>query len=269
MLETAPNTGRKLTTSQDLGRKLTASQVILLAAYDLFLTNDGKEFSEWDLTLAAWALDRFRFGLRGHANIYPDHKRVSMEIMGQKSSNPVNQGYFEKLRPNYYKLTQFGADAARKLREPVHVPNTVSISLLSVDNRYVIPDYVVHPSFKMWLQNPEEPREWVDAARFIYHGGMTVAGSTIFTAAQALETIKTHAQACLDFCSLHSCDSVTYCTGYIKVDISIKDIAELLDFIQALKYRFPECRQALDYRADGDESFLEKKVAIPCTLLPH
>ena len=102
-------------------QKLTASETVLLAAADL--TADGKqEFSEWDLTVAAWALDRQRFGLRGYAISHPDHKRVMMEIMGKKASSPVQQKYLEKTRPNYYRLTPLGKAIAAGLRSDPRTP---------------------------------------------------------------------------------------------------------------------------------------------------
>ena len=97
-------------------QKFTAVQIVLLAADDL--TKAGNlEFSEWDLTVAAWSRDRFRFGLRGYAQRYPDHKRVMMEIMGQKPNSPVFRKLFEKVRPNYYRLTPLGKTAAARLAD--------------------------------------------------------------------------------------------------------------------------------------------------------
>jgi hypothetical protein len=93
----------------------TAAQIVLLAAYDLTIA--GKEvFSEWDLTVATWKRDRNKFGCRGYEDIYPDHKRVMMEIMSQaKSENPVRQGWLEKVRSNYYRLTSLGYSKAEKM----------------------------------------------------------------------------------------------------------------------------------------------------------
>src|SRR5271156_2475771 len=96
-------------------RRLTAVQMILLAADDL-VANGADEISEWDLTVAAWNRDRQRFGLRGYATIYPDHKRVMMEIMGNKASNPILLGFMQRNRPNHYKLTPLGRVQASQLR---------------------------------------------------------------------------------------------------------------------------------------------------------
>ena len=95
--------------------KYTAVQTILLAAEDL--TKAGQlEFSEFELTVAAWNRDQMKFGLRGFSQKYPDHKRVMMEIMGQKPNSPVFKKLLEKIRPNYYRLTPLGKTTATRLR---------------------------------------------------------------------------------------------------------------------------------------------------------
>src|SRR3954453_22951728 len=94
--------------------RLTAAQVILLAAEDL-MSAGAREFTEWDLTVAAWARDRTRFGLRGYDQKHPDHKRVMMEIMGQKPQNPLALGFMEKIRPNVYRLTPLGRAVSTRL----------------------------------------------------------------------------------------------------------------------------------------------------------
>lgn len=100
---------------------LTAAEGVLLAALVLHsirrLHGEPTEFSEWELTVAAWQCDPNRFGLRGYADRHPDHKRVSMEIMGQKTSSPVVQGFMVKVRPNYYRLTAAGVARAEVIRK--------------------------------------------------------------------------------------------------------------------------------------------------------
>ena len=100
-----------------LAPKSTASESVLLAADDL--DRAGKEeFSEWDLTVAAYARDPARFGLRGYADKYPDHKRVYTEITTGKRSSPVLKGYMMKTRKNHYCLTGLGQTKAALLRNP-------------------------------------------------------------------------------------------------------------------------------------------------------
>ena len=97
----------------------TAADVVLLAAAELhslrLIHGDPTEFSEWDLSVAAWQRDPKRFGLRGYADRHPDHKRVTMEIMGQKPSSPVVQKLMVKVRPNTYRLTPAGVAQAEAL----------------------------------------------------------------------------------------------------------------------------------------------------------
>src|SRR3954451_13786167 len=88
-----------MVTTGQFEQKVTAVQTILLAAEDL--TKAGhSEFSEFDLTVAAWERDPNKFGLRGYGQRHPDHKRLMMEIMGQKPNSPVYRKLLEKIRPN-------------------------------------------------------------------------------------------------------------------------------------------------------------------------
>ena len=146
--------------------KLTASETVLLAAADLAAAG-RHEFSEWDLTVAAWALDRLRFGLRGYAQSHPDHKRVMMEIMGQKTSNPVQQKFMEKIRPNFYRLTPLGKATAARIRSGVAEPPAAkpvaaakeAPKPVTVKGLYEsAAAYVNRPEFRRWEDNPEEPR---------------------------------------------------------------------------------------------------------------
>src|SRR5947209_12902349 len=84
-----------VTMSAPFNPRLTAAEIILLAADDLS-AGGTPEFTEWDLTVASWARDRHRFGLRGYGQKFPDHKRVMMEIMGRKPQNPVVRGLLTK-----------------------------------------------------------------------------------------------------------------------------------------------------------------------------
>lgn len=95
-------------------KPLRAAEVILLAALELSL-HGNETFTEWDLTVAAWKLDKKRFGMRGHG--YPDHKRVYMEIAGKKPHNPLCRGWMEKVAPNTFRLTEKGRAKAEELKE--------------------------------------------------------------------------------------------------------------------------------------------------------
>lgn len=92
-----------------------AAEVVLLAAADLTAAGTPV-FSEWDLTVAAWSLDRRRFGLRGFETSYPDHKRVYAEIVAGKRTSLTARRLLEKTRPNHYRLTAAGRAAAARLR---------------------------------------------------------------------------------------------------------------------------------------------------------
>jgi hypothetical protein len=213
-------------------RRLTASQIILLAAADL-AEGGNQEFSEWDLTVAAWARDRFRFGLRGYAQTYPDHKRVMMEIMGQKPHSPVQQKFIEKVRPNYYRLTPLGKSAAMRLiqgdsAKPAEKP-------VSVKDLYdIVSTFIAKPEFRRWRDNPAEPREWTGAARFL---GLS---ETELEPAERLAEIRDAVKSAIDWCNVQEAVYLTRGSGQGGTPIHVRDLSELLDFLQALAYRFPD-----------------------------
>lgn len=222
--------------------KQTASETVLLAADDLAAAGKA-EFSEWDLTVAAWSLDRFRFGLRGYAQSYPDHKRVMMEIMGQKPSSPVVLKFLEKIRPNVYRLTAAGKAAAAKLRggakvKPTRHPVTVR------ELYETVAAYAGRPEFRRWQENPEEPRDWAGAASFLGLTGKTGREDPV----EKMDEVKAALKAALDWCRVEEVAFLTRGSGSGGAPIHVRDVSDLLDFLTALTYRFPEY---LDVEAGG------------------
>lgn len=131
------------------------------------LDRSGKsEFSEWDLTVATWRRNPNRFGARGYEDQYPDHKRVMMEIMGTtKKDNPLRRGWFERTRPNHYRITDVGRS------EVGHLGETKATSEKSNRSPQPIFDAVAplyqQAIFRKHIKDPEEPRMWVGAASFL------------------------------------------------------------------------------------------------------
>lgn len=245
-------------------RRLTAAQIILLAGDDL--TNGGvSEFSEWELTVASWKRDPDRFGLRGFKDDYPDHKRVMMEIMGQKPHNPIHLKLMEKIRPNYYKLTPFGREEATRLRnagpgglrpistrqprvqtvkapqrvtapEPVYTPIPTEKPNVrrqaSGDQLYdLVYDHVFHAIFGEWKDDPEEPRTWSKALAFFTRSGRTE------NVAEAADDIERAVRAAIDYCmanDLHFLAPGSKGTRRIPVN----DLVRLNDFLGAMRNRF-------------------------------
>lgn len=88
------------------------SQAATLLTAAAVLTELGPEFSEFDLTVAAWTLDRASFGLRGYRDAHPNHKTTSSMI----SKVMLPKMLLERTRANYYRLTDRGRDALAALR---------------------------------------------------------------------------------------------------------------------------------------------------------
>lgn len=145
--------------------RLTAAQEILFGAVDLY-RQGVKEFSEWDLSVATWKRNPNRFGCRGYEGLYPDHKRVMMEIMSQaKKDNPIRRGLIQKIRPNTYRLTDLGHAEIDQLSEH---KDTGEKSRKSPQPIYdAIAPFHDQAVFRKYLKDPEEPRMWLGAAAFL------------------------------------------------------------------------------------------------------
>ena len=244
-------------------QKLTASETVLLAAAKLAAAGN-EEFTEWDLTVAAWTIDRTRFGLRGYVQSYPDHKRVMMEIMGKKPSSPVQQQYLEKLRPNCYKLTPLGKAVAARLRSgdrlPPVKPATAEVApparpnprpAVGNDLYARVAAHLGKAEFKRWQENPEEPRNWAGAAAFL---GLAQKDNTVEPGAR-LDEIREVIQEAIDWCTAEGVAFLTRGPGEGGTPIPYGDLSNMLDFLVALTYRFPE---ALEKR-DGGKSKPKKR----------
>jgi hypothetical protein len=249
-------------------RRLTAAQIILMAGEEL--TNNGlDEFSEWELTVAAWKQDRDRFGLRGFKDEYPDHKRVMMEIMGQKPHNPLQLKLMEKILPNYYKLTSLGRNEATRLRTaapgdlrpvatraprstavkvkatataataaaPVYTPLPVERPAsgrrtASGDQLYdLVYDHVFHATFAAWKDDPEEPRNWSQAVGFFTRNARSEH------VGDAANDIERAVRAALDYCTLNDLHFLAPGSKGTR-RIPVNDLIRLNDFLTAMRGRF-------------------------------
>lgn len=146
-------------------KKTTAALEILLAANDLALAGKD-EFSEWDLTVAAWKRDQNRFGCRGYEDKYPDHKRVMMEIMGQtKKDNPLRRGWLVRSRTNHYKITALGRNEATEI---ALVSQGQPVTERSPQDLYdAVEPYFNSLTFKKFVKDDSEPKMWLGAASFL------------------------------------------------------------------------------------------------------
>jgi hypothetical protein len=210
--------------------RLTAAQVILMAADDL-MSGGAREFTEWELTVASWTRDKARFGLRGYDQTYPDHKRVMMEIMGKKPQNPVTLGLMEKVRPNVYRLTALGQAEAARLRSGGTA--RAAVSNAKADLYRTAANLVHHPAYLQWKRDPDQPRRWAEAVPFL-----TLGGDPNTDPAGCVAALRRSARAGIDWCMEHD---VLYLTPSVRSagdPIHISDVANVIDFLQVLGYRF-------------------------------
>lgn len=109
--------------------------------------------------------------------------------------------------------------------------------------------YVKHPVFLRWLDNPAEPRAWTGAADFL---GLNGTDANV-NPKERLKEIRTAIQAAFDLCKAN--DTVYLIRGgNADSPIHVSDLANLLDFLDSLTYRFPEAlkKRGKDERADKD-----------------
>jgi hypothetical protein len=206
--------------------------MILLAADDL-VSRGQEEFSEWDLTVAAWERDRQRFGLRGYATIYPDHKRVMMEIMGNKASNPILLRFMEKTRPNHYRLTPLGRVEAARLRGVESGQPQRGNSMRDLYDNVVT--FATHPTFLRWREEPSEPEKWKDAAAFL-----GVKSEKPAEGGEQHQHVHTITRAAIDWCLAQKMNALPQGTHRASPSVHMQDLLALQDFLGALKHRFPD-----------------------------
>lgn len=115
--------------------------------------------------------------------------------------------------------------------------------------------YARKPEFLRWCDNPEEPRDWAGAVSFL---GLTGADAHV-NPRERLEEIRTAIQAAIDWCNTH--DALYLIRGgNADSPIHVSDLANLLDFLHSLTYRFPGAfdakkggRGGEDKRSDNDD----------------
>jgi hypothetical protein len=216
----------------------TAAQEILLAASDL-AASGKREFTEWELTVAAWKRDNNRFGLRGFESDHPDHKRVMMEIMGQtKKDNPVRRRFIEKLKPNYYRLTDLGAAEAAAIQ---HGPEMESTTVRSPGPIYpVLERFVESPPFRAWLKDKDEPRSWLGAAAFL-----GLSRNTANELNDTMRAVETTARRAKEWCVQAGREDITRGVHGGSRPIPLAEIEQLLVFVEVLRTRFSRQIEAI------------------------
>ncbi len=211
--------------------RLTAAQEILLAADDLDKSGH-REFTEWDLTVAAWSRSRNRFGCRGYEEKYPDHKRVMMEIMGTtKKDNPLRRGWFIKTKINHYAITPLGQSEADRFRK---MSGEMRPTEKSAQHLYdTVHPYIEHTVFRKFIKDPQEPRTWLGAASFLK---LTRNDAQHLT--DQLRLVESSAKAALDW--LKETNQLGLRRGVTGggVTITQTDLKKLQEFLAVLKSRF-------------------------------
>lgn len=219
------------------GERLTAAQEILLGAHDLDKAGI-REFTEWDLTVATWKRNPNRFGCRGYEEKYPDHKRVMMEIMGNKKDNPVRLGRVVKTHPNHYRLTDLGRSEADRL---IETKNTTLRSNRSPQHIYnAVAPFYQNTVFRKFCKNPEEPRMWLGAASFL---GLKRNDAQHLD--DQLKAARSSIENALEWLNETGTDAFRSGTSGGQEAISRDSLCRLKEFIDELEKRFAKQIEAI------------------------
>lgn len=201
--------------------KTTARDVLLVAALDLSKDHEA-EFTEWELTIAAWKRDPKRFGMRGHEE-YPDHKRVYMEYVGRKNYNPIFSGLMEKTKPNTYRLTPLGRAEAMRLAG--------GQTSNAVEDRYdLMAGFVHHSAFLAWIDDCESPKRAYDYADF---KRAKTEGDIDHAVRETIRWMDENGLTRITKAPISLCKPITH-----------NELVCVLDFLHAMKLRFPKLAAA-------------------------
>ncbi len=204
---------------------LSSTEEVLLAATRLS-TESLNEFTEWDLTVEAWKLNKNRWGLKGHEE-YPDHKRVMNEVMAAGTQKIVGRGWIERTRPNHYKVTQLGLAKAKSLLD-------VSQSEKRNVNLYeAIKVYVKNSTFESYFINKSLPDNWLDVAAFLKLNKYDAQ-----TLGKILNYIRNTINESLNYMKENKVDALIRGKSANTPPITKERIIELSKFIELIEEKF-------------------------------
>lgn len=206
-------------------KNLTAAEEVLLAAVNL-TKNTKKEFTEWELTVWAWKLNQNRWGLRGFEDKYPDHKRVMNEVMAAGTQKIVGRGWLERVKPNYYRLTDAGLAKAASLS---NIP--VDSEIRSLHEYDSVEPYTQSSIFERYCKNPSEPKTWLGVAAFL-----GLRGNDPDDLNRKIKTILDSANSALEWLKDNKQEMLLRDDS--KKPISREKLIKLKEFIKILEERF-------------------------------
>jgi hypothetical protein len=204
---------------------ITAAEEVLLAAANI-TSNTKKEFTEWDLTVGTWSLNKNRWGLRGYEDKYPDHKRVMNEVMAAGTQKVVGRGWIERVKPNYYRLTDSGLAKVASLSN-IKIDSEVR-SLYEYD---AVSKYIQNSVFEGYCRNSAEPKTWLGAAAFL-----GLKGNDPDDLNRKLKNVLESADSALKW--LGDNDKTLLCRSDSTKPITKDKLLKLKEFIGVLEKRF-------------------------------
>jgi hypothetical protein len=216
-----------------MNKTITSRDEVILAA--LSLKNRGLvEFTEWDLTVETWNLNKQRWGLPGYRDVYPDHKRVMNEVMAKGDKRLLTLGLIERIKTNCYKLTDAGIIYAENIVGDKDSRERASYNLYDK-----LEKYLNHNAFLQFQQNHDKPSLWLHASSF-YGLSATMSVQQATARINEFENIINQAEETLKNMGEESIRRTT--TGN---HVTNKELEEIKEFHKMMRNRFKSQFDAL------------------------
>jgi DNA-binding PadR family transcriptional regulator len=205
-------------------RQLSAFEEILLGAASLH--EDGLSvFTEWDLTVRVWESNRYRFGCRGYEELYPDHKRVMMDLMSKRKPL-IQHGWIRKTRKNHYEISPLGLAEAARIRGGPRKTHERRAALYDA-----LESFAFHRVFQAHLEDDEQPRSWLGVAAFL-----GLSDNDPDKLERTLHVIRSAAEEAIAWIEETDEDGIR--RGDSGKEVSRERLSQILRFLSLLETRF-------------------------------
>ena len=146
-----------------MGRR-TLKHELLLAAFELCGGDEGRSFSVEELLVAAWKGNPVAWGLRNFEHLYPDNKRIQMELDRGKRQGEglLGEGLLERVEKRVYRITALGLASVVQLGPATEGDRQRVDRVLEAELQKILG----HEVYGAWLKDPAQPTFFRSAGEF-------------------------------------------------------------------------------------------------------
>lgn len=219
-------------------KKLTIVDKIILGALKCSEGDTNKPFTFGDLVIATWELDKFTFGLRGYEEKYPATHKIHPNLYGNPLRGLIESKSGQAKTDELLCITEAGLSRALSL----NIKDVSSFKRLVEHLRNAIIRILEHSTFKKWLIDPTQPKDFREAA---YFWGISPGTPSKIVRDRLLKIEKT-IKGILDYFEKTGLDSMRKDRVNGKILFERKDVERCLEFHKEMKSRFKKELKILD-----------------------